>query len=230
LVPKASERHYVGFSRIATLLVMVLAFCAAFVMTSVGDAWKYLFNLTAGVGLVMILRWYWWRVNAWSEIAALAASALVSNAILLLHVFPATDPNAQAKTLLVTVPIATLAWIVVTFVTAPEPQERLVDFYRRVRPSGAGWGRIAQVAGPVPPGESLGIGAIDWLAGCGLVYGALFGIGKLVLGDAFSGLAYLVLSAVCFALIFRSVTRPSLVGRLHGSDFSSQVERGVDVT
>ena len=132
---------------------MVLAFFAAFLMTSVGDAWKYLFNLTAGVGLVMILRWYWWRVNAWSEISALAASAIVSNVILWLtssgtvlrlgplaiHGFAADDPNAQAKTLLVTVPIATAVWIVTTFITAPEPDERLVAFYRRVRPSGAGW-------------------------------------------------------------------------------------------
>jgi SSS family solute:Na+ symporter len=210
---------------------MVLAFSAAFAMTSVGDAWKYLFNLTAGVGLVMILRWYWWRVNAWSEIAALAASALVSNAILLLHVFAATDPNAQAKTLLVTVPIATIVWIVATFATKPEPQERLVEFYRRVRPGGAGWRRIAQAAGPVPAGESLGLGAIDWLAGCGLVYGALFGIGKLVLGDALAGVAYLALALVCFAIIFRSVTRPGLIdGRLHRSGFSAPVERGVDIS
>jgi len=221
LVTGASERHYVRFSRLATLLVMVLAFLAAFAMTSVGDAWKYLFNLTAGVGLVMILRWYWWRVNAWSEIVALAASALVSNAILwlsslptplalgefALHGFAASDPNAQAKTLLITVPITTLAWLAATFVTAPEPEDRLVAFYRRVRPSGAGWARIARVAGPVAPGEPLGLGVLDWVAGCGLVYGTLFGIGKVILGATTLGLGYLAVAAVCFAFILRGVNR-----------------------
>ena len=88
MVPGQSERHYVVASRLATLIVMLLSIGGALAMHSVGDAWKYLFNLTAGVGLVMILRWYWWRVNAWSEIAALAASALVSNAIILGNVFP----------------------------------------------------------------------------------------------------------------------------------------------
>lgn len=222
----ASERHYVRFSRLATLLVMVLAFGAAFAMTSVGDAWKYLFNLTAGVGLVMILRWYWWRVNAWSEIAALATSAVVSNAILWLsllpaplHValgplqfslrgFPASDPNAQAETLLWTVPVTTAVWILVTMLTRPEPQERLVEFYRRVRPAGAGWRNVARAAGPVEPSEGLGIDVLDWIAGCGLVYGALFGIGKLVLGSVAVGLGYCAIALLCFAFILRSVNRP----------------------
>ena len=207
IVRNAGERHYVRFSRIATLIVMALAFCAAFAMTSVGDAWKYLFNLTAGVGLVMILRWYWWRVNAWSEIAALAASAIVSNFLLITHFFPDSDPNAQAKTLLVTVPITTLVWLAVTFLTRPEPEERLVEFYRRVRPTGLGWQRVARIAGAVPAGDSLGLGVLEWFAGCGLVYGALFGIGKVILGDSISGGIYLAAAAVCFGVIWRSVNR-----------------------
>jgi SSS family solute:Na+ symporter len=207
LVRDATEKHYVAASRVATLLVMCLAFFAAFVMTSIGDAWKYLFNLTAGVGLVMILRWYWWRVNAWSEIAALATSAVVSNALLLAGVFPASDPNAQAETLLVTVPITTAVWLAITFVTRPEPQEKLVAFYRRVRPSPFGWGPVARVAGHDGATESLGIGILEWLAGCGLVYGALFGIGKVVLGDIVAGAIYLLVAVACFAFIFASVKR-----------------------
>jgi SSS family solute:Na+ symporter len=204
MVRDGTERHYVAASRVATLLVMCLAFFAAFVMTSIGDAWKYLFNLTAGVGLVMILRWYWWRVNAWSEIAALAASALISNALLLLSVFPASDPNAQAETLLVTVPITTFVWLLVTFLTRAEPEEKLVEFYRRVRPSPFGWRPVVRVAGSVAASDPLGIGVLDWLAGCGLVYGALFGIGKVILGDTVSGVVYLVIAAACLAFIFAS--------------------------
>jgi SSS family solute:Na+ symporter len=209
----ASEDHYVLASRVATLVVMLLAIAGGYTMTSVGDAYVYLFNLTAGVGLVMILRWYWWRVNAWSEIAALAASAIVSNTILLAHVFPASDPNANAMTLLATVPITTFVWIAVTLLTKPEPEATLVRFYERVRPSAAGWGPIARVAAVGAGEESLGINLVDWFAGCGLVYGALFGIGKIVLGAVPTGIGYLAFAAACGALIAYNVTRVERASR-----------------
>jgi Na+/proline symporter len=207
----ATERHYVWVSRVATLIVMVLALVGAYANNSVGGAWVYLFNLTAGVGLVMILRWYWWRVSAWSEIAALCASAIVSNLLLGLKVF--TDANANAEVLLVTVPITTLAWVVVTYLTKPEPEEKLVHFYERVRPSALGWGKIAKLAKPAPGVEPLGVNAIDWVAGCGLVYGALFGIGKLVLGDVPSAILALALAAVCAGIITYNVTRAERANR-----------------
>ncbi len=90
--------------------------------------------------------------------------------------------------------------------TQPEPEERLVEFYRRVRPSGIGWRRVARIAGPVTS-EPLGVGVLEWFAGCGLVYGALFGIGKVVLGSTLEGLLYLVLAAGCFAIIWINVNR-----------------------
>jgi Na+/proline symporter len=207
LRPGASEAHYVWVSRAATLIVMLLAIVGAFANNSVGDAYKYLYNLTAGVGLVMILRWYWWRVNAWSEISALCTSALVSNLLIVRGVF--TDPNATAEVLLVTVPVTTLVWIVVTYLTAPEPDAALVRFYQRVRPSAFGWKRIARMAHADAGAEPLGVNAIDWVAGCGLVYGALFGIGKVVLGDVPSGALLLGFAALCAAIIGYNVTRAS---------------------
>jgi SSS family solute:Na+ symporter len=203
--PDASQAHYVTVSRIATVIVMVLAMIGAYANNSVGDAWKYLFNLTAGVGLVMILRWYWWRVNAWSEISALVTSALVSNALILFHVF--TDANATAETLLVTVPITTLVWIAVTFLTQPDEESKLVEFFERVRPSAFGWKRIAKLAASGAGEEPLGVNALDWVAGCGLVYGALFGIGKIVLGDLGPGLLSLGLAAACGGFIAYNVAR-----------------------
>lgn len=207
----ASEAHYVAASRVATVVVMMLAFAAAMTMDSVSKAWVYLFNLTAGVGLVMILRWYWWRVNAWSEIAALVASAAVSNALLLAHVFPESDPDATAKTLLVTVPLTTLVWLAVTFVTAPEPQATLLRFYERVRPSALGWRPIAALAPGIGPGESPALDAVAWVAGCGLVYGTLFGIGKLLLGATGAGVAFLILAAACGFVIAESLRRAEAV-------------------
>jgi Na+/proline symporter len=197
----ASEKHYVLASRWATIAVMALAILGAYAMSSVGDAWKYLFNLTAGVGLVMILRWYWWRVNAWSEISALITSAVVSNGVLLCKIFPPGDPDAMAKTLLVTVSVTTLVWIAVTFLTRPEPQQTLLRFYERVRPNGFGWRLIAASAPPCET-EPLGISILEWFAGCGLVYGSLFGIGKLVLGNPAAGAPWLALATGCASLIF----------------------------
>jgi hypothetical protein len=201
----ASEAHYVWISRAATLIVMVLAIVGAYANSSVGGAWVYLYNLTAGVGLVMILRWYWWRVSAWSEISALCTSAIVSNALTFFNVFK--DANANAEVLLVTVPVTTVAWLIVTYLTKPEPEATLVRFYERVRPSAFGWRRVAALARSAPGVEPLAINAIDWVAGCGLVYGTLFGIGKLVLGDLWPGMLALGLAAACGAIIAVNVTR-----------------------
>jgi SSS family solute:Na+ symporter len=207
--PQNSERHYVVVSRLMTVVVMVLSIIPAMFNERVGFLWIYLFDLTAGVGLVMILRWYWWRVNAWSEISALATSFVVSNALLLIqslfHVFK--EDNATSEILLITVPVTTLVWLTVTYLTTPESEATLVRFYERVRPSAAGWQPIARVARPGSGNESLGLNALDWLAGCGLVYGALFGIGRVVLGDVMQGVGYLGLAALCGGLIAYNVNR-----------------------
>jgi hypothetical protein len=155
----------------------------------------------------MILRWYWWRVNAWSEISALVASALVSNALTFFNVF--TGPNATAEILLVTVPATTLVWLAVTFATKPDDEATLVRFFERVRPSAAGWKPIARIASPGAGQESLGLNALDWVAGCGLVYGALFGIGKLVLGDLTQGSISLGVAVLCGGTIAYNVARTS---------------------
>jgi Na+/proline symporter len=207
----ATDKHYVLVSRLATLIVMALAVVGAYANNSVGGAWVYLYNLTAGVGLVMILRWYWWRVNAWSEISALCASALISNALLYFHVF--SDANANAEVLLVTVPLTTLVWIVVTYLTQPEEQATLVRFYERVRPSAFGWGPIARLARVAPGVEPLAVNAIDWVAGCGLVYGALFSIGKFVLGDVVPGAVALAVAIGCGSVIAVNLTRAERASR-----------------
>lgn len=206
--PNDTERHYVVVSRWMTVVALVLAAVVTQFMSSVGDAWKYLLTLTAGVGLVMILRWYWWRVNAWSEISALAASAIVGSWCYVSGVVAGDDPNATAKRLLITVAVTTVVWLVVTFVTKPESEATLTRFYERVRPSPGGWGPIARLV-PARSEDNLGLALIDWVAGLGLVYGTLFGIGGLVLGDLGKGLAWVVLAAVCGAVIARNLRTPT---------------------
>ncbi len=215
--PKADEGHYVTVSRWMTIVCVVLAAIVSQYMTSVGEAWKYLLTCTAGVGLVMILRWYWWRINAWSEIAALATSALVGSALYLFNVIPGDDPNATAKRLLITVAVTTLTWLVVTLATKPESDETLVRFFERVRPNAAGWQKIEQRSAVGPAGDALGIAFIDWIAALALIYGTLFGIGKLILGEPLAASAFLALALVSLTVILRSlnrVVRPAHVQKL----------------
>ncbi|MBV8356038.1 MAG: sodium:proline symporter [Candidatus Eremiobacteraeota bacterium] len=202
--PGASEPHYVLVSRLATLLAMLLAALVTNVMDSVSGAWVYLITFTAGVGLVMILRWYWWRVNAWSEISALVSSGVIATALKLADAFPGT--NQVAATLLVTVAGTTLVWVAVTMLTAPEQEATLVAFYKRVRPARAGWAPIARAV-PSREHDDLGVALRDWVAGCALVYSALFGIGELCLGETAIGIALLALAGLCIAIILRDLNQ-----------------------
>lgn len=204
--PNEDEHHYVTVSRIATILSMVIALIATMFMDSITDAWKYLITFTAGVGLVMILRWYWWRINAWTEISALIASGVTATVLQIIHVVPAGDPNATAINLLITVVVTTIAWIIVTNMTKPEPAEVLTRFYERVRPNALGWGPIA-ASTRFTDKRQLAVSALDWLAGCGLVYFALFGIGRIAFGDVAQGISLLLLGAACLAYILWDLRR-----------------------
>jgi hypothetical protein len=206
----ASEAHYVAISRVMTGVVLVLAAGITPLMHSVGDAWKYMLTMTAGVGLVMILRWYWWRINAWSEISALAISAVAGSALYAFNVVAGDDPNATAKRLLITVAITTAGWIAVTFATQPETEATLIRFFERVRPDDFGWKRISRLCAPAAPGESLGLALVDWLAGLGLVFGTLFAIGDFVLAEPLPGTAFAILALVCGAIIARSLNSPAI--------------------
>ena len=185
---------------------MVLAIVGAYGNNSVGGAYVYLYNLTAGVGLVMILRWYWWRVNAWSEISALCASALVSNLLLLFNVFK--DANATRRSA-----ARDRARHDARLDRASRCSRRPSRKRRssastnacvRARSGGSAWrGSRGRPRARSRSASNI----IDWFAGCGLVYGALFGIGKLVLGNAALGGAYLAFAAACGAIIAINVMR-----------------------
>jgi Na+/proline symporter len=215
--PNETDRHYVSISQVATVLLTVVSAVITFYMDSIAGAWKLLLVTGAGTGTVLILRWYWWRINAWSEIAALATSALVGSALYLFNVIPGDDPNATAKRLLITVAVTTLTWLVVTLATKPESDETLVRFFERVRPNAAGWQKIEQRSAVGPAGDALGIAFIDWIAALALIYGTLFGIGKLILGEPLAASAFLALALVSLTVILRSlnrVVRPAHVQKL----------------
>ncbi|HTD82381.1 MAG TPA: sodium:solute symporter family protein [Gemmatimonadaceae bacterium] len=203
----ATEKHYVAVSRMATVFLFLAAALVTMQLSTIEGAWKFLLALGSGTGLVLILRWYWWRINAWSEISAMTASFIVS--LIAISVikprFAADDFRGDAWVMLVTVVVSTVVWITATFVTAPEPDAMLQSFYRRVRPGGPGWARVSESLGygrETIPGGALAW--TNWIAGIVAVYSTLFGIGKLVLGDTGAGLVMLVIAIIAFAWIARS--------------------------
>jgi solute:Na+ symporter, SSS family len=200
-----SERHYVAMGRAFTILLVLISGYVAGQLRSVGEGWQIVLGLGVGTGAVYILRWYWWRINAWSEISAMVVAAVV--AIYLHQRLPGSDPVTFAKTSLITAGITTIAWIAATFLTPAESQEKLLAFYRRVRPTVHGWKKIAALAPEVPQVRDVRGNAFDWLMGCVLVYATLFGIGKIIFGDWFWGVALLALAGGAGYLIFWDLSR-----------------------
>ncbi|HET9013474.1 MAG TPA: sodium:solute symporter family protein, partial [Gemmatimonadaceae bacterium] len=195
----ATEKHYVSVSRWATVFLFLGSVFVTMNLQTVEGAWKFLLALGSGTGLVLILRWYWWRINAWSEISAMIASFVVSIAAITAFKgrFPAGDLRADAWVMLTTVAVSTVIWVSVTFLTAPEPESKLESFYQKVRPGGPGWRRISDRLGY--GGESIPGGALawtNWIAGIVAVYASLFGIGKLIFGQTVTGLIMLVVAAL----------------------------------
>jgi Na+/proline symporter len=207
LKPQASRRAQVIASRVATGALMV---CAIFVMSylkTVEQGWKVLIGLGAGTGLVFILRWYWWRVNAWSEISAMVAS-FVTCLVLMAFGYDLLDSSriTYAQTMLITVLVTTVVWLGVTFATPPESEATLDRFYRQVRPGGAGWRRVSRRLGfgddPIPGGI---LSWVNWIAGLAAVYCAVVALGDLLVGSKLRALLYGVLAIVAFLLIQRNL-------------------------
>jgi len=202
-----TEQYYVRASQVATVLLTLVSAEITRHMDSIGGAWKVLIVTGAGTGGVLLLRWYWWRINAWSEVASMICAAVVSIALQVVFGYDTDQPKQFALVMLTTVAITTIVWLAVTYLTAPEPQEKLLSFYRRTRPSRSGWGPIAEIAPEVEASSGGLSNLLDWIAGCTLVYGVLFGVGKLLLGDTTRGLLLLALAALGGFVIYRDLSR-----------------------
>ena len=203
----ATEKHYVAVSRWATVFLFLASIFVTWQLDTVASAWQLLLALGSGTGLVLILRWYWWRINAWSEISAMIASFVVSLIALsaVKSRMPADSPLIQTYVMLITVAISTVVWVSVTYLTRPEPDSKLESFYQRVRPGGPGWRRTAATLGYA--GETIPGGALawtNWLAGVVAVYATLFGIGKLIFGETMTGAIMLVVATLAFLWIARA--------------------------
>lgn len=201
------DRHYVLASQVATVLLTIISAIITHYMDSIAGAWKLLIVTGAGTGSVLILRWYWWRISAWSEVSSMAAAFAAS--ILLQTVFglDSDNPVQFAYLILYTVAFTTVVWVAVTLLTAPESEATLLGFYRRVRPSTVGWRPIARLAPEIRSTGDLAWNLLDWLCGCVLVYGALFGIGKIILKEYGTGLVFLLAALLAGGVIVKDLSR-----------------------
>jgi SSS family solute:Na+ symporter len=190
---KLSQKQLVNASRITTLLLMALALVATSFMDSISGVWTFLIECGAGLGLVLILRWYWSRINAWSEITAtIAPFAYYAMAK---YVWFLEFPNS----FFFTIGFTTITWLVVTFITQPEPKEQLLKFYNQVQPNGW-WFSISNKR---IDKSNMGFKVLGWLGAIALIYGALFGIGYIILGNftsAIISLSAAVIGGLCVKL------------------------------
>ena len=205
VVRDAGERHYVRAGQAATLGLMVLSSVVTYFQESIAGAWTFLLAIGAGTGSVFILRWFWWRINAWSEVAAMAASFAVSLVLQFGFEWSTSDPRQFSWTVLVTVACSTVAWVAATLITPPEPTTTLLAFYRKVRPAAAGWGPIAREAVDVTPAHDGRQNFLAWAAGCVMVYLTLFGVGRLIFGDVLVGLGHLAVATLAGLFVYANL-------------------------
>ena len=207
LKPRETDQHYVRISQLATIFLTLVSAVVTFYMDSVAGAWKLLIVTGAGTGSVLLLRWYWWRINAWSEVSSMIAAFIVSVVLQLGFGLDTDKPVDFAWTMIITVGITTVAWLATTFLTRPEPEETLVAFYERTRPSVSGWGPIARLRPEIKPSRDGLSNLLDWIAGCVLIYGLLFGTGKLLLGETGQGIALFLAGLAGGATIYWDLNR-----------------------
>ena len=175
-----SERHYVRAGRITTALLMICAALMTYALGTAKEAFDLILSIGAGTGLLYLLRWFWWRVSAWSEIAAMTSSFVVA-----LGFFIARKNGADVSSLvslLATVLATTVVWVAATFAAPPTERATLVRFFRLVRPAGPGWKAVQAEAGVGASPDSLPLAMLGWMLGCIFVYAALFGTGSFLYG------------------------------------------------
>ncbi|MFC1521532.1 sodium:solute symporter family protein [Elusimicrobiota bacterium] len=179
--PKADENHFVRVSRAATIGIMIFSLIMTSLMDTISGAWVFIIEASAGLGLVLILRWFWWRINAWSEITAMIIPACL---YAYLKLFTSMEfPN----TLFLIVIISTISWILATFITKPTDEITLKRFYKRVHPGGWGWKPLMKSMPEVKSDKGYARLVITWILGVILVYSFLFGIGNMIFNSFVSG-------------------------------------------
>jgi SSS family solute:Na+ symporter len=204
--PEATDRQLVALGRISTVVLMILAALLALALRNALQAFNILLQIGAGTGLIFILRWFWWRINAWSEITAMAVSFIVA------LIFELGFPDIPSHIKLLTgIGITTAAWVAATYLTRPVDQETALDFYRLIKPYPTGWRPIIErgiAEGNLEPGEvkpgQLPLELACMVAGIFLVYSALFATGFYIYGEMANGIIGTVVAVVAGIFLWRT--------------------------
>lgn len=210
--PGADERRLVLAGRLSTVALMAAGGAVALMLDTAGQGFQLLLQIGAGTGLIFLLRWFWYRVNVWSELAGMTISFLVAVYFAWIHGALGFEPVAAQLQLVAGVAVTTAGWLAVTFATPPEDRATLQRFYDKIRPLGRGWRRVvdaggAAVEGDGDPRSSVTAAFLAWFLGCVLVYGALFGTGYLLYGQPAAAALALGASVVAGAWLFRVLPR-----------------------
>jgi Na+/proline symporter len=204
----ASERHYVVAGRLVTVLLFVGSSATVYLLDTAKDAFDIILQIGAGTGLLYLVRWFWWRVNAWSEIVAMISSFAVSVFLLFLSRGGA-DISTHAA-LLITIAATTACWVLAAYVAPETDRATLTAFYRRVRPFGPGWAEIRRAAGPLPEDgdrENIPMALLGWVAGCAAIWSALFAVGNFLYGRLTPALILTAIFAISGFIVMRIVSR-----------------------
>jgi len=198
----ADEKHYVLISRSGIILMTIFSLLVTkYFLTTISGAWIFIINASAGIGAVLILRWYWWRINAWSEISAMIAPLII---------YPVAVYGFGMESPMTLYPIVigtSVVWLIVTFITKPVEEKKLVEFYRRTHPGGKGWKHIQKLVPEVFEKTGFGRQFINWLMGIVLVYSFLFGIGKIIFADYLTGVLLLLIGLVAAFIIYFNLNK-----------------------
>ncbi|MGK9368840.1 sodium:solute symporter family protein [Melioribacter sp. Ez-97] len=189
IAKNADERHYVIISRISIIILTVLSLVLTkYFLSTISGAWEFILNASAGIGAVLILRWYWWRVNAWSEISAMAAPLFIYPFVKYYLGIP--SPISLFPIVLIT----TIVWVIVTYSTKPVNRKKLFEFYEKTEPGGIGWKKITDEMGLKQSGGIFVRLFVNWLTGITVVYSFLFGTGALIFQNYLKGALLLLIS------------------------------------
>lgn len=200
----ASEKNQVNVGRISTVVMMLLAAGTSYLIQDAGEGFNLLLQIGAGTGLIFILRWFWWRVNAWSEISGMIISFVVAFALFFINKQIAV-PMGDTTMLVVGVGITTIGWLAVTFMTRQTDPDILKSFYLKIRPYGSGWKNIVgeETYNANLPGGKLSSGIVAMLLGCVMVYAVLFGVGNWIYGNGVQAMVLLGIALLTGFSIYR---------------------------
>jgi SSS family solute:Na+ symporter len=206
----AVDKHYVMAGRVATVLLFILSSSLVFFLESAKDAFDIILQVGAGTGLLYLVRWFWWRVNAWSEVVAMISSFAVSICLLIFN--RGSVHFSTHVSLLLTIAVTSVCWILTAFFGPETDRATLVAFYKRVRPFGPGWERIRIEAG-IPKAdaaatrENIPMALLGWVAGCTMIWSSLFTVGNFLYGRIGNAIGLFVVFLISGLVLLYVVNR-----------------------